>query len=53
MEPVTTLVVINLVLTAITPIITAVGFAITHIKRSKCCGGEVLMRDQSIKVNKI
>lgn len=45
MDPVTTLLVINLVFTAITPIITAVGFAITHIRSSRCCGGEILMRE--------
>lgn len=42
---------VNLCLTAVAPIIVGVGYLLTHVKRSNCCGGEMEV-EHSPKVEK-
>ena len=46
------LIIINLILTAISPILQSLGFFIKHISKSECCGSSITLRNSEIKRKK-
>jgi hypothetical protein len=45
MDLISALVIVNIIVSAIGPIVTSIGYFITHIKKSSCCDNNIEMQD--------
>ena len=43
------LLIVNIIISALSPIIVAIASLLKHIKRSRCCGGDVEIEPERVK----
>lgn len=44
--------ILNIIITAIGPVIVSLSYCIKHIKLSQCCGSKIELRESDIEIKK-